>query len=266
MKYLSLAIFLFSCNTQSLDSKNQNYLQAEAVQLNAPIVEMNSSLFLDSMLVNLFLAHPGASIHYSLNGEEPSTQHPQYLEPFYVTESSTLKARSFHGDFNTSELTELDFVKSFPLSANIETVSFDVEPSTKYQGDGSQSLFDLKKGKFDFTNNAWLGFDTSRLTITVKLKESIDINTIKLSMLRNHGSWIFLPQAVNLHLEDALEKLTLDVPSNSELNLMKYIEIELNRNQISQFSLEIIGLEVIPEWHVGHGTTPWLFIDEIIVD
>ena len=265
MKYLCISvIFFLSC--QSTEQDQTDYLQAEEVQLNTPIINLTSSIFEASREVEMVMAYEGAEIRYTLDGSVPKPNSKLYTAPFNVNESCVLKAKAMHAELKSSKTNEIQLIKVKPVAEKIKSVQLNAKPNEKYQAEGTASLFDLKKGSFDFKNNSWLGFDGGILEAEVSFNEPLDVGIIRLSMLKNHGSWIFLPREVNVYVEGKVERLTIETPKGDEPNLMKYIEVPINQKGLTECKIEIIGLKEIPEWHVGKGTTPWLFIDEIIID
>ena len=60
-----------------------------------PAIEGNLFLFEGETQVSLSCKTPGASIHYTLDGSEPTQESPLYREPFVISESGPIRARAF---------------------------------------------------------------------------------------------------------------------------------------------------------------------------
>ena len=60
-----------------------------------PAIEGNLFLFEGETQVSLSCKTPGASIHYTLDGSEPTRESPLYREPFVISESGPIRARAF---------------------------------------------------------------------------------------------------------------------------------------------------------------------------
>lgn len=52
----------------------------------------------------------GATIHFTLNGEEPTESSPTYSEPLSLSETTTVKARAFKNEYEPSDIKETTYV------------------------------------------------------------------------------------------------------------------------------------------------------------
>lgn len=73
--------------------------------------------FLDQTTVRLSCPVPGAEIHYTLDGSEPTHRSPSYDKPLTLTKSATVKARSFKEGADNHHVAEAGFVKMVPHAA-----------------------------------------------------------------------------------------------------------------------------------------------------
>ncbi|MDD4050341.1 MAG: chitobiase/beta-hexosaminidase C-terminal domain-containing protein, partial [candidate division Zixibacteria bacterium] len=80
--------------------------------------------FLDETTVRLACPVPGAEIHYTLGGSEPTRHSLLYEKPFTLTKSATVKACSFKDGADNHHVAEADFIKLAPhpavTAANVE--------------------------------------------------------------------------------------------------------------------------------------------------
>lgn len=60
-----------------------------------PAIHGQLYLFENETEVTLSCKTPGATIHYTLDGSEPTEESPEYKEPFTLTESGSIHARAF---------------------------------------------------------------------------------------------------------------------------------------------------------------------------
>lgn len=79
----------------------------EPVHLTAPSINRNKN-----GVVNISTTAPVASIHYTIDGTEPTLKSPVYQNSFFLANGGTVKARSFEADKKGSEVS----VKEFTLS------------------------------------------------------------------------------------------------------------------------------------------------------
>lgn len=53
------------------------------------------------------------TIHYTLDGSEPNESSPIYSSPIQIHETTTIKAKTYWGDENKSEVAQLTFRKNY---------------------------------------------------------------------------------------------------------------------------------------------------------
>ncbi len=265
--------FLVGCSLKNQPSNNNfkllkqeganekiNYLQESAVQLTTPQVFVDSLIFAQASNISMDLDLEGSEIFYSIN--QGSAQ--KYYKPIQIFESSSLKVEAKRAGNRNSEPVEFRFIKA-PKKETKFSIYVAPEASTKYPGGGPQSFVDLKKGTKNFKEgNLWSGFQEEEIEIILEFEKPQSINKIHLSFLEDHNSWIFLPHELKVWGEEKLvgEKKLHD-PLKALESDMKFVELELSDGLYTRFRINILSKD-IPEWHAGVGTTPWLFLDEII--
>jgi hypothetical protein len=83
----------------------EEYLRAKyriANMATPPVISPNGGLFGGSVLVSMNTQTPGAEIRYTLDGSEPTGSSPLYTAPFSLSQSTTVKAKSFHASLQDS--------------------------------------------------------------------------------------------------------------------------------------------------------------------
>ncbi|MGA9121536.1 MAG: alpha-L-fucosidase [Bacteroidota bacterium] len=86
-----------------------------------PVISTDIPMFVDSAMVAIASPDPALTIRYTTNGSEPGVGSSQYLSPFPVSATTTVKARSFHKDQAVSTTSEFLFRKVSPLPSMIPT-------------------------------------------------------------------------------------------------------------------------------------------------
>lgn len=76
-----------------------------------PRVIAHRKSFVDSLIVELSTPTPGASLHYTLDGTEPTEQSPMYAGPIVVTGTTNLKARALHASLNDEYVAAATFTR-----------------------------------------------------------------------------------------------------------------------------------------------------------
>ena len=131
---------------------------------------------------------PGASLHYTLDGSEPTPASPMYTGPLLLSESATVRALAVKNG-HQSILTP---AVRFRRITGIKSVEMKQEPSPQYTGHGVLTLVDGRGGSVQHTDGEWLGFEGNDLDVLVDLGESRTIRNIAVGFLSDQRVWIFL--------------------------------------------------------------------------
>ncbi len=264
MNFYIAIYLLFLCHCIHY-ANAQEFAPMEDIQLSVPIAHYHSTLFEDSVALHFSPTYPGSSIHYTTDGTNPTLDSPIFGEKQYFRSSISIKAAVFHSDLQSSPILSIDFVKASRLE-DLKNIRVLTQPNEKYTGQGEKSLVDLKKGTLDFRNPAWMGFDTRKVEIQIKLKKSRKIQKVVISTMVNHGSWIFLPEQVEIRTKKTSFASKWEIPLAEEASRLVYLTIPLEGVKTKHLYITIQNAEAIPDWHSGAGASPWLFIDEILIE
>lgn len=265
MKWISsLLIFsvLVSCKSDSV-----SFEESGTFQLAAPIIHVDSTLFKHSAKVVMSFGLPDSEIKYTLDGTEVDENSTLYVGPIVINKASTIKAKAFHKDFRSSEQVTAQAEKIMHNISDV-TIALEPEPNKNYQGTGAHGLVDMQKGNLQFRgSNQWLGFQTNKMTVQIDLPKELEISLLKVSCLQNQGGWIFAPKEIMVHSgSKEVGKVSVDTAGEKQENQLKVISIPIEKGNYAQLTLTVFSMDEIPQWHQGKGTTPWLFLDEILVE
>lgn len=240
----------------------------EVFHLAPPILVYNSIIFKDAAVLTMKFAMPGASVHYTLDGSEPSLVSAEYKAPIIVKKNGTVvKAASFCTGFKPSNTVEVNFVKAGKLITSIEGST----PNPKYPGRSPGVLYDLLAGGMAFGNGDWMGFNEDTVLLNVHLSKKERVDSISVHALRSQESWIFLPQKINYYQigkhgnRKLLGSLIFPLPEEKEKSDILMLTMSLEQLNIKDLQIEIITLDKIPGWHDGKGKHAWFFVDEVMV-
>lgn len=244
----------------------------DTFQLAPPFMKYPSVFFEKEAVVSLEFAQAGTRIHYTLNGLEPSENDPVYRRPLvFKNSTTTLKAKVFGAGFLPSETVEATFYKR---GLAIEQVIHD-QPHDRYRGAGYATLTDGLGGIANHGHPTWLGFQQEKITIEVRLEKPQKIRQLLLHVLKNQGTWIFLPQRIEVFYLYQLPETTayvwmgtkvLDAAKMDDRVACQAILMPLDGEiKTDRLVVKIYPLAQIPEGHPGKGTLGWLFLDEIKV-
>ncbi len=207
-------------------------------------------------------------IHYSLDGSEPTPDHPVYREPILIDNSKTIKAVIFRNE----QKKENTSVQEILIHKGIaKPVDLKEKYHHRYEARGEHTLVNGIPGSSNFNDGQWLGFHGKDVDVVIDLQEVIPVTKITTSFYQRIGSWIFLPYYVEISISN-------DNRDYSIVDRIAYPELEKHDTRIIQgYSTVLEGAEarfvrifarnigVCPEWHPGSGEKAWLFVDEIVI-
>lgn len=242
-------------------------LQAQQrFQLAPPVVNYPSVFYDEAVEVRMAFRHPGAVIRYTLDGREVNATSPAYTKPLVLKNGvRQLHVRSFAKGYQPSETVKLRFMpKGIPVTSISGTA-----PEDKYKAGGLPSLIDLKGGHSSTTPD-WLGYLADTVVIEAELAGEQRIKEAMLEFLVNEGSWIFLPESMNLDYWDAASGTYRTVAGKAYLHNINwatgtYPEFLTLAEPVttSRIRLTLITVKKMPDWHAAKGEHAWLFIDEL---
>ncbi len=193
-------------------------------QLAPPMLNYGSAFFTGSTAVSLKFAQPETQIFYTLNNSEPTQQDAVYKNPILIKKSlTTLKAKVFGDGFLPSETVQVTFIKD-----GLKIKSIEQSPANeKFPGNGAATLFDNQGGIADLHNKNFLGYQNDSVEINVTLEKKQPIHSLLLDFLQDHGSWIFLPQKIQVFYFDE-KKNSYGKFGGKEISSAEYYQRKFN--------------------------------------
>lgn len=269
--FLFVIILGISCSPKDKTALDQvskkiveeiNFLQESEIQLASPKILVDSILFKESASIRILNIVENGVVSYSL--DDGAKQ--KYLEPFQITQTNLLKVTGKKEGYKNSEEVYLNLIE-IPHQKMEATISLSHPPSETYPGNGPASLLDLQRGTLNFKEgNYWSGFQNSEIEIDLKLAKSLPLTKVYCSILMDHNAWIFQPKEIQIwDREKEIGREEISIPKEQKDAKLNFITVNLPAGIYSDLKVKIINLKEIPAWHPGAGTSPWLFIDEIIV-
>jgi hexosaminidase len=201
-------------------------------------------------------------INYQLAGQPGSKT---YTAPILLTKSSDVAITYLRSNQIVNAVTlPINFQK-----ATGKKVSITKKPNERYPGQGG--AFSLVNGVYSnkgLSNPDWLGWIGDDLEATIDLGKAMPVDSVRMHTLNQNGSWIYLPQNVEVYLSSDGKKYTSAGKSAAFVTdtlTMGWITVPVQKKQARFVKVVAKNYGVIPDGQPGGGTRAWLFADEIQV-
>ncbi len=222
--------------------------------------------FGNSTTVTLSGLTRNATIFYTTDGSVPTKDSRVYSVPFTIDRTTTVKAVAIRGG-TTSFRVESVLTKR-PHDWTVKVLS---GYSTQYTGGGENAIIDGIRGTTNFASGEWQGVQGKPYEAVIDLKRETEIRELGGSFVQAAGPWIWMPDRIEFEM------------SGDGINFTRVAEIKPGFPQkemtptIREFTRRITPVKTrylriraynfgkIPEWHLGAGGDPWIFIDEVII-
>jgi hexosaminidase len=250
---------------EKLDKEKTNYSKAyydlQATVL--PTEDFNGILWkLESKMQN-------AHINFSSDNKSTNTL---YDSPIKIIESGKINASLTINGKETGSAISQKFSFNKATGKKITLIS---QPGKSYPGDGAFTLVNgVQNEKGLAKSNEFLGFLGTDLDAIIDLKTITDINKITLHVFDQTGSWIYLPQQVEItyipdvdYTEEQLKSFPKEIKIIDPIKDkgLKTIVIA-SKQQCRYISVLVKNFGTIPQGNPGAGNPAWLFADEIEVE
>jgi hypothetical protein len=242
MKKILLLIFIFMVH----------YCFAQQqFQLATPLLKYRSMFFADTTSFTINFNQPGATVHYTLNGEEPTEKDPLYKKWVTITKRTIVKAKAFSNYFSASETVTAEFIKE---GKKISRASFS-KPNDTYTTTNSEILNDNIGGNMNLKSGIWLGYNTDTVEIKIDLVKKQNIHAVLVNILQDEGSWIFLPTQIQVNYYN--EKLKGFIPTGTAVFVSdsvspkqcKAVEIEFSK-KVNTAKLQLL-IQPLKKYRAG---------------
>ncbi|MBN2009516.1 lamin tail domain-containing protein [candidate division KSB1 bacterium] len=111
-------------------SSNKTEATLSNEQASLPVINMPAGFYDESIVIEITTASPSATIHYTLNGEKPTSVSPVYFNPLNIDTTTVLRARAFEPGKLPGELVTHTFLIGEPH--RITTISIAAFPETLF--------------------------------------------------------------------------------------------------------------------------------------
>ncbi|MFK8105184.1 MAG: hypothetical protein AB8G15_21910 [Saprospiraceae bacterium] len=247
-------------------AQNINYTQATQIQLSTPMIELDSVFFHESARLRLTFDHPEVILHYADAGTVLDQKSRSYVAPLVFKNTKSIQVQAFHPSCKASEVQEIEVVRLNEI-ARQATIKVTPAPKAPYDQGGIKSLQDFDKASTAFRDEAWLGFQADTITLSLAFPVIQAVRSIGLSFLKDHHSWIFLPERIEVW-RDNQQVASLEIPlaKSKQAVALKIKNLNFPSINTNKLELKLIRTTKLPTWHPGSGLSPWIFLDEVLVN
>ncbi|NNV53924.1 hypothetical protein GD597_00545 [Panacibacter sp. KCS-6] len=240
------------------------------MKLNAPILQNEETVILDSLPLQLKHYVNGTTIRYTLDGKDPdSLQSPIYKQGMYLKQNGILKAKAFKPGWISSDVTQAYFYKN-TFTPDVATLVTPADDS--YKGDGAKTIIDHIKSDNNFRNGKWLGYHGTLMNTLLHFQKPVQVQNITISSLVDIGGYIFPPLSIEVwggNTEGSLKllgRLTPKQPTMSAPGYLQGYDINFTPATLQYIKLKVQSVPKLPVWHPGKGDKAWFFTDEVFIN
>ncbi|MEG2036208.1 MAG: FN3 associated domain-containing protein [Mucinivorans sp.] len=207
---------------------------------------------------------PGSTIHYTLDGTEPSETSAIYRDTLTINKVALLKARmSINGTLYGVSEQLIAAHKALKAKVNY------LQPYTQYNGGGDGALTDGQVAELRYKSAPWQGFIGNDMEVVLDLGKPTEMSRISSMYFHSPSDWIAPPISVEYWLsEDGINFESLGVIELGEAQKGPVRKItvtkEITPSQARYIKVKATGHHTMPAWHIGGSA--WLFCDEIMVE
>jgi len=245
----------------------ESYIQEEIITP-VPSFYQGNHTFMDSTVVSLSCANPRVSIHFTLDGSEPTLKSSVYQRPFILRKTTTIKAFAV----NQEQVKSLQVEGRFIRIPKERKITLNTVYAGQYSAGGDLALIDFLTGTENFRTGTWQGYEGVGIDATIDLGSVQPVKTISLGCLQDQGSWIFMPEQVVFSVSadgsNYSEAGTVknDVDEHHDGPVMKEFSVSLKSVKCRYIRVVAKNRGECPAWHPGVGNKAWVFADEIKVE
>jgi hexosaminidase len=222
--------------------------------------------FTDRIPLRIISPTPGATIHYTLDGSEPTAASPVFREPVPLTRSANVRAIAVR----ENRQSVLSPSVTFKRISGVQGVDLTPDPMPEYAASGPLTLVDGERGGAGSPSEHWLGFEGEDVEVLVDLGGPRTISSVSAGFLRDQRRWVFLPSAVEISLGAQPDRMKTvyrkDLPVQPQEE-PAVVDVGKRFAPVRARFLRVRARNIgpCPPWHSGAGGKSWIFIDEILL-
>jgi len=244
------------------------------IKLNPPQIKNKSSVFADSIQLELFHPVKGIEIRFTTDGSEPDSLNATvFKEKVLLTKTTSIKARAYKAGWISSEPATLYVYQS---SIKPDSIYLLTRLSRVHPANGASTFFDHQLGSFNANSpawaNNWAGFNNNDMKVMMEYKTPTKVSSLALNTLIETETFIFPPASIEVWGGDSKEHLQLiatSKPQQPEAYRKPYLQLNefaFKPSMVSYLMIIAKPLSRPPAWHSRKEGVPLLLIDEMFVN
>lgn len=213
---------------------------------------------------------PGNDIYYTLDGSEPTADSQKYTEPFFLKNSTVLKAVAVQ--------TQPAYKLSNVVTDTVETHKAFMKPLTllhenqkRFTPNGPNVLVDGRKGGQTRDSGGWVAMLGKDLEAVIDLEEMTEVSSVSIHTFVHKSDWIFDARAYSVSVSEdgktykEVAAETYPVMKETDADGIKLYTLTFSPVKTRYVKVKVASEHAMPSWHGGKGKPGHLFVDEIIV-
>ena len=208
----------------------------------------------------------GRTIHYTLDGSQPTEQSTVYTKPFSIGSSCVLRAVSAGGGKLSRELADtvtMDGIATFC------PITFNSLPNENYAFDGAPSLTDGLVGNGNYRTGRWIGFVGNDCDVTIDLGKTAKVSRVDFNCCIFQCDGVVDAAGVEVlgstdgkTFAPMLNKQYGDVIREQEFGVAHHSE-QLEARRVRYVRVIVKSVKQLPAWHAFANSNAFVFVDEI---
>jgi hypothetical protein len=232
-----------------------------------PLIHSSENPFIKDSKVSMSAA-AGSAVFYTLDGSFPTLESRQYLEPFIIDKSATIKAFAIHnGKASKTAIARIHQLPHPEWKVNLKSIY-----NKQYTAGGDAGIIDGIFGNIDWRKGGWQGFQAQDFEVIIDLTSEKEIKSISANFLQDSRSWILMPKIVIYEYSldgekfSPLAELKNELAANENTVVTKSFVKEFAPTKVRYVKVKAINFGKLPLWHQGFGGDAFIFIDEISIN
>lgn len=212
---------------------------------------------------------PGSTIHFTLDGTDPTADDAPYTAPISITGTTTVKAGTFINRVQKGK----NWTGHIQWHQAIgKSIALTDQPAEKYSRGGASSLINGVFGsERQFGDQEWLGFEGKDLEVVIDLGSVMPVREVTGRFFEDTGAWIHFPARLEVAISNdgtqysgLGEKTTVDRKATGKVGT---VTISLPAETTTRYvKVKAYNQGNIPEGYAGAGYPAWLFAGELVVN